>query len=109
MKISDSEYFKRINLKSAIQVSEIEKLVKRGHINHSIVAKVFHEGFSWKYQYSHKHWYRLSEGGIYQKLTADADVLIAKEIKEYLQKTLDDVLHQHPKMRNGKSFGTHKV
>ena len=110
VKMSDPEYFKKLNLKSALQVSEIEKLVKSGNINHSIVAKVFYEGFSGKFQYSSKYWYRLSEGGIYQKLTADADVLIAKEIIEYLGKTLDEVIASTPedgkrkKLRNAQGM-----
>ena len=92
LKLSDPEYFKSLNLKTVNQCTEIDKILK-GQINNSIVAKVFHEKYNWKYQYSNGLWYRLSDGGIYEQLTTkDSDVLIAKEIKEYLQKILGEVI-----------------
>lgn len=95
LKQSDIDHFYKIHkeLKTTNQLDEITKLISTGNLNHSNVAKIFYEAFNWKYQYSNGHWYRLSKGGIYQKLTKDPDVHISKEIKEYLQKVLMDVVN----------------
>jgi P4 family phage/plasmid primase-like protien len=93
LKESNLTYFNKIQkeLKTLNQITEVEKLLSTGHINHSIVSKIFYEGFKWKYQYSNGFWYRLSSGGIFQKLNRDAEVFIAKEMKEYLQGFLTEV------------------
>ncbi len=94
LKDSDKEYYNKVvsKLKTCHQMTEIQKVIEKGAINHSIVAKIFYEAYYWKYQYSNGCWYRLSEGGIYQKLSKDAEVFIAKEMKAYLQKFIMDVL-----------------
>jgi P4 family phage/plasmid primase-like protien len=92
--MSDFKYFKETQaiLKNVNQVTEMDKFLQTGHINHSIVASIFYEGFNWKYQYSNGYWYRLSTGGIFQKLSKDAEVHLAKEMKGYLQCFLNDVI-----------------
>jgi len=94
LKLSDFKYFKetQAKLKTVHQVTEMDKFLQTGHINHSIVASIFYEGFNWKYQYSNGFWYRLLTGGIFQKLSKDAEVFIAKEMKGYLQGFLYDVI-----------------
>ena len=94
LKLREFKYFEetQAKLKTVNQVTEMDKFLQTGHINHSIVASIFYEGFNWKYQYSNGYWYRLSTGGIFQKLSKDAEVHIAKEMKQYLQGFLYDVI-----------------
>jgi P4 family phage/plasmid primase-like protien len=99
LKHSDLEYFKQVQkqlntvqkeLNTVEQTDEIKQLTT-GVLNHSTVAKIFYDGFHWKYQYSNANWYRLSKGGIYQLLIKDSEVLIAKEIYNYMKTVIMDV------------------
>ena len=85
LKLSDFKYFKETQpkLKTVHQVTEMDTFLQTGQINHCIVARIFYEGFNW---------YRFSIGGIFQKLSKDAEVFIAKEMKGYLQGFLYDVI-----------------
>lgn len=99
-KLSNEKKFNNIRTKlsTKTQLNEIETLLKTGHITHSKISKIFYERFKDKYVYSCRIWYRLNKGGIYEMMTDDADKILIKELKEYsqpyilniIEKTTDD-------------------
>jgi P4 family phage/plasmid primase-like protien len=100
-KISNEKKFNKIRIKLStnIQLNEIDTLLKTGYITHSKIAKIFYERFKDKYSYSCGVWYRLNNGGIYEAMVKDADKILIKELKDYIQpyilniiqKTTDDI------------------
>ena len=95
LKQSNPQYFNSIikSIKTETQCSQVDILLQSGNISNTIVAKIFYESFKNKYSYSKKYWYRLNDGGIYEKLTMDCDVIISKEIRNYIQSFLIDVIN----------------
>lgn len=86
------------------QKSEVAKFLESGSFTHGVVARIFGERFSSKYQYSCGSWYRLSKGGIYQRLTKDADTIIAKEMKTYIQGFLLSCIRHEPETQKRQAF-----
>jgi P4 family phage/plasmid primase-like protien len=77
------------------QITIIDKFINNeaiSAITHSIVSDIFYEKYYYKYSFSKNFWYRLSPGGIYEKLNCDADTIISKDILEYIQSFLLNVL-----------------
>jgi len=54
-------------------------------ITNSLIGEIFYEKFKDNYTYSDRTWYRLNEGGIYEELSSDADTILCKEMKKYVQ------------------------
>ena len=61
-------------------------------LSHSIVSDIFYERYNYRYAFSRNFWYRLSPGGIYEKLNYDADTIISKDILVYVQSFLLNIL-----------------
>jgi P4 family phage/plasmid primase-like protien len=93
------------------QVEIINKFIDCENIpslSHSIVSSIFYEKYYYRYAFSKNFWYRLSVGGIYEKLQFDADTIIAKDILEYTQsfimRVLSDVKTNDHKKKLWKSY-----
>lgn len=85
----------KIKLMTEIQKTEIEKFLQSGTVlTHSAVAKIFYEAFSEKYVYSCNCWFELTEGGIYNKLTKDSTTILSRDMKNYIQQFLFNVITQ---------------
>ena len=83
----------KIKLLTETQKSEIDKFLQSGNsITHSTVAKIFYEAFGDKYVYSSGHWFELTRGGIYNKLEKDAITIISKDIRNYIQSFIYNVI-----------------
>jgi P4 family phage/plasmid primase-like protien len=96
-KLSNPYLFKLVKdkLPNKTQVSIIDKWIKNEAISaltHATVSDIFYERYYYKYSFSKNFWYRLSPGGIYEKLSQDADTIISKDIISYMQSFLLSVL-----------------
>lgn len=77
------------------QKTELEQFLQEGILTHHCVSKIFFEKYKGLYQFSKNYFYRINKGGILEKLTHDAETILAKEIKEYiLQFLLNACLHE---------------
>ena len=95
----------KYKLQSETQKSEIDKFLQSGNsITHSTVAKIFFEAFNEKYVYSNGSWFELTEGGIYIKLDKDAITIISKDIKQYIQKFIFNVIENESDENKRKSL-----
>ena len=77
------------------QVLIIDRFIKNEAIvaiTHSVVSNIFYEKYHYRYAFSKNFWYRLSLGGIYEKLNHDADTILSKDILDYMQSFLLSVL-----------------
>ena len=89
-----ASYAKKVEdkLRTKNQVDEINDLLSNGSMSHGTAVKCFYERYKDKYVFSHKNWYMLNDGGIYHRLTGDYETLLMKELREYVQSLLRDVL-----------------
>jgi putative DNA primase/helicase len=90
--VSNWEKFKH-KLWNDDQKSQIEKFLQSGSfLSHSTASKIFYEAFKDKYVYSNGAWYELTDGGIYKKLVKDATTIISKDLKNYMQKFILNII-----------------
>jgi P4 family phage/plasmid primase-like protien len=79
-------------LKTTEQVNQMSCLFKLGHLSHKSMAYIFHQGNQLLFQYSNKFWYKLTPGGIYNKLVSDSCVIVMKSMSDYMQNFFLDML-----------------